>query len=438
VFRLLEEEAAVLRLGAIADDFTGATDLATSLRERGFRVAVALDPDAVPRAGEADGLDAVIVALKTRTAPVREAVDRSLAAIRQLSKLQPEQYFVKYCSTFDSTRAGNIGPILDAVLDEVGATRTVVVPSFPDNGRTVRQGLLFVDGELLSDSPMRHHPLTPMTESRVADILAPQTPRSISEVPLEIVRQGPEQVRSALEASAAAYAVVDAVTDDDLATIQAATAEWRVLSGSAGLAFGMRGDHDPAGQSFEAPVGRHLVLCGSASAKTRAQIANALAAGALGFKLDIDRALTDPDGLLTDTLSWLSTLADDSLPVIYSVATLDDIRATDARSTADPAAAVERVLSRIADEAVHRLGVRRIVVAGGETSGAVATALGCRRLLIGPQLAPGVCWALAETEDVSAQSAAAGPAHGPTVALALKSGNFGADDLFTTAWKVLS
>ena len=423
----------MLRLGAIADDFTGATDLATSLRERGFRVAVLLGADALGSAvDDLAELDAVVVALKTRTIPAADAVAQSLAALRGLAALDPQQYFVKYCSTFDSTPAGNIGPVLDAVLDEVGERRTVVVPSFPDNGRTVVHGELFVNGEPLSDSPMRHHPLTPMTESRVASILQPQTTRAIGEVPVEVVQQGPHAVRAALDAATAAYLVVDATTNAELETVQAATRDWRVLSGSAGLAFGMRGEHDPASQRFDAPAGRRLVVCGSASAKTRAQIAHALAAGASGFKLDVDGAIAAPDAVVGEVAEWLAGLAEEAVPVVYSVATLDDIRAGEAAAAAE---AVEAVLSRVVVDAVDRLGVRRVVVAGGETSGAVATALGCARLLIGPQLAPGVCWSLTRTGEAGG---GAGRASGTEVALALKSGNFGADDLFISAWEALS
>ncbi|WP_291056593.1 3-oxo-tetronate kinase [Herbiconiux sp.] len=428
--RHLEGEPAVIRLGAIADDFTGATDLATSLRERGLRVAVVLGAEAVPSVEEAADLDAVIVALKSRTAPVGEAVGSSIASIRALEPLHPEQYFVKYCSTFDSTPTGNIGPILDAVLDEVGESRTVVVPAFPDNGRTVFRGHLFVHDQLLDESPMRHHPLTPMNQSRLAGILAPQTARAIAEVTVDAVWQGAAALSDALEALPrdTSYVVVDATTNADLETIQAATAGWRVLSGSAGLAFGMRGEHDPASQRFDVPTGRRLVVCGSASAKTRAQIADALEAGASGHQLDIERLLGDPDAVVDDVLAWLSGLPSAALPVVYSVASLDDVRSTAAGE------AVEAALSALVSRAVAELGVRQVIVAGGETSGAVTTALGCRRLLIGPQIAPGVCWSLSQTSGLG--TAHDGPA--PTVALALKSGNFGADDLFTTAWKALS
>jgi 3-dehydrotetronate 4-kinase len=424
----LEEEPTVIRLGAIADDFTGATDLATSLRERGLRVVVVLDPSAVPSADEAEarGLDAVVVALKTRTAPVPAAVGASLDALRALAPLDPGQYYVKYCSTFDSTPAGNIGPVLDAVLDELGETRTIVAPAFPDNGRTVVGGLLRVGDQLLSDSPMRHHPLTPMTESRVAAILAPQTARSIGEVDLASVRSGPDALRTALDALAqdVAYVVVDTETVDDLGAVQAAVADWRVVSGSAGLAYGMDGPHDPASEPFPVPAGRRLVICGSASAKTRDQIASARDAGAAMLQLDVDRIASAPDEVVASTLDWLETLPADAVPVVYSVGDLADIR--DNSDGGGPADVIERVNARIVREAVTALDVRQVIVAGGETSGAVVTGLGCASLLIGPQIAPGVCWAASTTSE------------GIDVVLALKSGNFGADDMFTTAWEALA
>ncbi len=171
----------MIEIGAVADDFTGATDLAIALRQRGFRAVVSIE-DAPLDPAELGDADAVVVALKTRTAPVSDAVAQSVRAVQALEALDSRRYYVKYCSTFDSTPQGNIGPVLDAVLDELGETRTIVVPSFPDNGRTVYRGRLFVGDDLLEESPMRQHPLTPMTQSRLRDLLAPQTAREIREV----------------------------------------------------------------------------------------------------------------------------------------------------------------------------------------------------------------------------------------------------------------
>ncbi|SDQ49709.1 3-oxo-tetronate kinase [Microbacterium sp. cf332] len=408
-------------IGAIADDFTGATDLATTLRERGMRTAVVIE-DLPVGPERLDGLDAVVVALKTRTAPVSAAVAASQRAVDRLLDAGAERLYVKYCSTFDSTDEGNIGPVLDAVLRRVDADRTVVVPAFPANGRTVRDGLLYVGDDLLENSSMRHHPLTPMTRSRLRDILAPQTRAAITEIPLGTVRAGTNALRAAIDGAAPGYLIVDAVTDADLAAIAAASAHLRVLSGGAALAAGIEGPADAAPRSLE-PVGPgRLVVCGSASSTTRAQIAHAHAAGCALRQVDLDRALDHPQDEIDGIVAWVRSLPADDLPVVYSVAELSDIRV----GAAEVSAAVEDVLARVAAELVAGDTAHRIIVAGGETSGAVVQRLDVSLLDIGPQLAPGVCWSGATTGS------------GRRVALALKSGNFGATDLFTAAWEALA
>src|SRR5690606_10047657 len=227
-------------LGAVADDFTGATDLAMMLRASGHRVVVAIE-DAQLSPEQLASVDAVVVALKTRTAPVADAVARSRAAIERLQGWGATRFYVKYCSTFDSTDRGNIGPVLDAAREMLGAERCVVVPSLPANGRRVRDGLLFVHEQLLEDSPMRHHPLTPMTRSRVAELLAPQTTGAVAEIHRSTILQGAGALREALAAETASYVVLDTETDEDLATIGAATADDVLVSGGSGLALGIPG-----------------------------------------------------------------------------------------------------------------------------------------------------------------------------------------------------
>jgi uncharacterized protein YgbK (DUF1537 family) len=414
----------VITLGAIADDFTGATDLATALRQRGFRVVVVVEDTAVEAESVAD-VDAVVVALKTRTAPRDEATAATVAAARKLAALGTKQYYVKYCSTFDSTPDGNIGTALDAVLGELGERRAIVVPAFPDNGRTVYRGHLFVGDQLLAESPMRDHPLTPMTQSRVADILAPQTSRSVAEVTAPTVWAGTAQLADALEAHPDGYIVVDTTTNDDLERIAAATASWRVVSGGAGLALGMTGPAIAGTDDFKAPIGRRLVVCGSASAATRGQVAAAIASGLPAFKLDVTAMGANPASVIDSALAFIAASDEADVPVVYSVGSLDDVT----RSTRDGrpvAGIVEQVIAAITRGAVEHLGVRQIIAAGGETSGSVVKALGAGRLRIGPQISPGVCWSLATASA------------GIPVALALKSGNFGAEHLFTTAWEALA
>lgn len=402
-------------MGVIADDFTGATDIATAYAARGYRTEVLTAGDA-----QADpAADVSVVALKTRTAPVGTAVAESLAAYDRLAAAGHTRFFVKYCSTFDSTDRGNIGPILDALAERTGAARCVVVPAFPDNGRTTFQGHLFVWSDLLEHSSMRHHPLTPMTKSRVADILRPQTRHTVGELHLATVHAGPVAVRSALDASADAYVVVDAVDDDDLAVIAAATDDDTLRSGGSGLALGIAPGTSDADTAFSAPDGRSVVVCGSASARTREQIASAAAAGSPTLRLDVARLAT-ASAVVQEAVAWLRAQAPESAPVVYSVGDPSDV-STDSTSSAR----IEAALSEIVDHAVAD-GFTRCIVAGGETSGAVVSRLGIRRLTIGSVIAPGVCWAEGVTRG------------GHRLAIALKSGNFGAPDMFISAWEVLA
>jgi len=411
-----------MQIGAVADDFTGATDLATTLRRRGMTAAVVIEDQPVDAENLA-GLDAVVVALKSRTAPVDVAVADSLDALERVIGWGAERVYFKYCSTFDSTDSGNIGPVLDAFRDRLGVDRTIVVPAFPANGRTVENGLLSVNGELLENSSMRHHPLTPMTKSRLSEILAPQTDATITEIPLAAVRSGAESLRAAIAAAPAGYLVVDATADDDLRTIALASSDLRLISGGAGLAIGLESPATSAPDDFPHFAGRRLVVCGSASATTRAQIADA-ATRHPTRKVDVDEAVTDPSGEVRAIVDWVRSLGADDVPVVYSVGELGDVLPGEAGVVA--AAAVERVLSAVVAALVSDGTVDRVIVAGGETSGAVVKALGVALLTIGPALAPGVCWSAARTDAAR------------DVALVLKSGNFGAVDLFSSAWEVLA
>lgn len=425
-------------LGAIADDFTGATDLATALVARGFRTVVAVgaegltaDAAAAREVGEAD---AVVVALKSRTAPVEEAVGTSLAALRALRDADCRSFYFKYCSTFDSTPRGNIGPVTDALLDALGETATVVVPSFPATGRTVYKARLFVHDELLAESPMRHHPLTPMRDSHVVRLLEPQTGRPVRAIGLDTVRAGAEALRTALAAPehADALTVVDATEDRDLRTISAATSSMRLVTGAAGLALGLTGPHEGTARAAaaSAPGAFGAVLAGSASAATRAQVAHGRE-HLPHRKLDVAALRSDPAATVADLVDfaracWRQDPA--RPPLLYAVGSLDDLE-HDTPEGAPPAAElIEQALAACAVDLV-RAGARRLLIAGGETSGAVTTALGARTLSIGAQIAPGVAWARTHLTVDGATEA---------VDLALKSGNFGDTTIFTTAWDALA
>lgn len=412
-------------LGAVADDFTGATDLAMMLRASGHRVVVAIE-DAQLDAEQLEAADAVVIALKTRTAPVADAVSRSRAAISRLQGWGATRFYVKYCSTFDSTDRGNIGPVLDAAREMLGAERCVVVPSLPANGRRVREGLLFVHEQLLEDSPMRHHPLTPMTRSRVADLLRPQTTGEVAEIHRSTVLEGPGALREALAGAPAPYIVLDTETDEDLAAIGAATSEDVLVSGGSGLALGIPGPTG-TGEDWQAPApGRRAVLCGSVSAQSLAQIAHASRTQPVHV-IDVRSAAADPSAAAARILEWIDPLEAAAIPVVCAARTREDVLSPDSLDPAgalDPAATVEAVIAAVAAGLVTSGRSSSLIVAGGESSGAVVGALGATALRIGPEIAPGVCWSLAESR-------------GRTLALALKSGNFGGEDMFTTAWEVL-
>jgi uncharacterized protein YgbK (DUF1537 family) len=444
----------VRRLGAIADDFTGATDLATNLARRGFRVVVipggALDAAEARVRGLAEQPDAVVIALKSRTAPVATAVSDSLRALDVLVSLDCDRFYLKYCSTFDSTDEGNIGPVLDALAERLDAGRVVVVPSFPANGRTVEGGILSVHGVPLAESPMKDHPLTPMRRSRVAELLAPQTSAAVGEVFADVVDRGSEALAEALSHSSARYVVVDASTDAQLEAIARATAGDVLVSGGSGLALGLTPPQGVVEQTSPALAGTDdtpdvsarphagsLVVSGSASSMTRAQVAHGRA-HLPARKIDVQALIDDAPAELDRAVDWVLSHAHEENadgsprpPLVYAVDSLDDLAATyrypEGLAPADrphPSELIEQHLGALVASVAER-GVTRILVAGGETSGSTVTALGLSELVIGAEIAPGVCWAQGHT------------AHGTLVDIALKSGNFGSEDMFTSAWKVL-
>ncbi|WP_416979745.1 3-oxo-tetronate kinase [Streptomyces sp. T028] len=413
-----------LRLGCTADDFTGGTDVAAAFRRAGLRTALVFGvpgPDTVLPAD----CDAAVVALKSRSTPAEQAIADSLGAQRWLWDQGAAQIYFKYCSTFDSTPEGNIGQVTDALLDGAGARVTVHCPASPPNGRTVYQGHLFVHDQLLSDSPLRHHPLNPMTDSSLPRLLSAQTSHGVGLVDWSTVRRGVEAVREALAAHERAgtrHVIVDALTDDDLATVGAAALELPVVAGAAGLAEGLGHACPATAHSTPEPQpldGRAAVLAGSCSARTLEQIAQFYAAGLPALHLDVLAAAAGRD-VAGAALAWYDA-QDPALPVlVYASASPEELAAVQDRlGVAAAAAQVEDLLGSLAVRFVDR-GVRRLLVAGGETSGAVTTALGIRSVLVGDEADPGVPWTYATTRTGD-------------LALMLKSGNFGAPDLFVRA-----
>ncbi|MFF5251004.1 3-oxo-tetronate kinase [Streptomyces leeuwenhoekii] len=413
-----------LRIGCIADDFTGGTDVAAAFRRAGLRTALVFGTPDDTTELPAD-CDAAVVALKSRSTPAGEAVADSLAAQRWLWTKGAAQVYFKYCSTFDSTPHGNIGPVTDALLDAAGGAVTLHCPASPPNGRTVYQGHLFVHDQLLSDSPLRHHPLNPMTDSALVRLLSAQTRHPVGLVDWTTVRRGVEAVRDAVLAHQRAgvrHVVADALTDDDLAVLGAAVLELPVVAGAAGLAEGLGHAYPSTGPAAAEPApsqGRAAVLAGSCSARTLEQIAQFYAAGLPSLHLDVLAAASGRD-VTGEALAWYDD-QDADLPVlIYASASPEELAAVQAQlGVAEAAAQVEELLGALASHLVER-GVRRLLVAGGETSGAVTTALGVRAVLVGEEADPGVPWTYATTKTGD-------------LALMLKSGNFGAPDLFVRA-----
>ena len=414
-----------LLLGCIADDFTGATDLANTLVKGGM---TAVQVIGVPT-GPLPEADAVIIALKSRTAPVGEAVAQSLAACEALLAAGAKQIFWKYCSTFDSTDQGNIGPVADALLKRLGSGFALACPAFPTNGRTIYLGHLFVGNALLNESGMENHPLTPMTDANLVRVLGRQTDGAVGLVPFTTVEQGAAATRQAmmrLAEQGRRYAIVDAVTDQHLLAIGEAAAQHALITGGSGVAMGLPENFRRAGllpmrgdaASLPPMQGMAAVVAGSCSRATLGQIG--LARDHVPV-LELD-ALATPDAaaLAAQALEWVAgKLAADRPVVIAASAPPEKVAALQAKLGRDAAGAlIEAAMAVIAEGLVAR-GVGRLVVAGGETSGAVVQRLGVTALRIGPEIDPGVPWTFAEPRGLH---------------LALKSGNFGARDFFLKAF----
>jgi 3-dehydrotetronate 4-kinase len=383
--------------------------------------------------------DAIVVALKSRTIAPALAVAQSLAALRWLQAQGVQQVYFKYCSTFDSTPAGNIGPVTDALLDALHGPDqgfTIVCPAFPENQRTVFKGHLFVGDVLLSDSGMREHPLTPMTDANLVRVMQAQTRRRVGLVPHDVVARGPAAIGerfAALQAQGVGVAVLDAISNDDLMRIGPALAGMPLVTAGSGIAIGLPQNWAdrllPGMQADALPPARGLqaVVSGSCSVATNAQVQRFLATGRPGFVVD-PLAIAAGVDVAAQALQALAPQLASGPVLAYATAEPAAVRAVQAQLGAERAGAlVEEVLSRIARGLVDA-GVRQLVVAGGETSGAVVQALGVQRMQIGPQIAPGVPWTAVQLHR----------GEGEVLHLALKSGNFGGEHFFAEAFTRLA
>jgi uncharacterized protein YgbK (DUF1537 family) len=407
-------------LGAIADDFTGASDLANTLAKSGMATM-----QFAGAGRSAPDCEAGVVSLKTRSIAAADAINQSLEAARWLLDQGCEQLIFKYCSTFDSTPEGNIGPVAEALLDLVGGDIAVVCPAFPGAGRRIFMGHLFVGDRLLSESGMQNHPLTPMTDPDIRRWLRLQTRGDVGGIDLAGVRSGVDALRTRFAGEARAgrrLVVTDAVDDGDLMTIGAAVADHKLVTGGSGIAQGLpenfRTRGKLSGKRTQLPVarGRGVVLCGSCSTASQAQVAN--------YRKANPSLTIDPGGLMRDEITvelaatWIAAQHGQT-PIVYSTAEPKSV--SDAQEMFGREVVAARIETFFAGLARHLAdtGTRRFVVGGGETSGAIVEALGLGSMQVGPEIDPGVPVLIADR---------AGP-----VGLALKSGNFGAADFFTKA-----
>jgi len=415
-------------LGIIADDFTGATDIAGMLVKGGMRTIQTIG---IPAKGAIPtDVDAIVVALKTRSIAADDAIAQSLDALKALQNSGCKRFFFKYCSTFDSTDKGNIGPVGDALLDALKAKQAIYCPAFPENGRTIFFGHLFVGDILLSDSPMRHHPLNPMTDASLVRVLSRQTEHKVGLVPLKQVQAGSASLRDALDKLAAdgvRHVIVDAVADTDLGIIGEAVGDDALVTGGSGVALGLpaayrrRGllEHKSGADTLPKVGGAAAVLAGSCSAATLGQIA---AFRGAHLALDTD-AICRGEPVATRTLEWAKGKLGNG-PILLSASDKPEaVKALQSKYGVEKSSqAIEKTMASLAKGLVSA-GVGRLVVAGGETSGAVVGALDVTALRIGPEIDPGVPW----TASIGDKP----------LLLALKSGNFGAPDFFTKAFAKL-
>ena len=419
-----------ITLGCIADDFTGATDLANMLVKGGLKTIQLLGnpskEDVVP------SVDAVIIALKTRTIPVEEAIEQSLQALNWLKNAGAKQFFFKYCSTFDSTDEGNIGPVIDALMEALETQFTIACPAFPETERTIFKGHLFVGDKLLSDSPMKDHPLTPMTDSNLVSTLSRQTSQKVGLVEYKDILAGPSAIRKAfdqLQKEDVAIAVTDVLNDEHLYFLGEAVKDFKLITGGSGIALGLpsqlksRNNHQEETRAHSLPkvLGKELVLSGSCSEMTLAQV-DEFSKRYSTLKLN-PIELAENNSALANAVNWVIQAKVEEPILVYASAPPDAVKQAQKKLGRDLASStVENALAKIALAAVQN-GFRRIVVAGGETAGAIVSNLGIKGIMIGEQIDPGVPTTVSIGD--------------PSIGLVLKSGNFGSADFFEKAFKVM-
>lgn len=416
-----------MKIGVIADDFTGATDIASFLVLNGLKTVqmCGVTPD-LP----APDAEAVVISHKSRSCPVDEAIAETQASLQWLLKHDCKQIYFKYCSTFDSSKEGNIGPVADALMETLGENFTIFSPALPVNGRTVYKGYLFVGDVLLEESGMRNHPITPMTDSSLVRLVEMQSKGKCGVVTLETIRKGAAAVKAKileLKEQGYSYAILDAVDESDLVVQGEALADMRLVTGGSGLAIGLArkvaapGSDSKQAQSLGYPQGKQaVVFSGSCSVMTNKQVAFYQQQAACKV-VDVDALMAAPDlkAFVADYVKFYQEHAqDENAPLIYATANPDDLgRIQKQYGVAASSHAVENFFAELSKE-LYASGVRRFIIAGGETSSIVTKSLEVAGFYIGPAIAPGVPWVRSINNDIS---------------LTLKSGNFGQEDFFLKA-----
>jgi uncharacterized protein YgbK (DUF1537 family) len=426
-------------LGCIADDFTGATDLANNLVRSGMRTIQTVGVIKDQILGE---VDAVVVALKSRTIEPAQAIELSLEALEWLKSMGAEQIYFKYCSTFDSTERGNIGPVTQALMSALKTDLTVVTPAFPDNGRTIVKGHLFVGDVLLQDSSMRNHPLTPMTDSSLVRLMQAQFKGTVGLIDYKVVAKGEAAVRermNELRTQGVGATVVDALSNDDLMVLGQAVRGMPLITAGSGLAIGLAQNFGikPSSLAVQLPKARGFkaILSGSCSEMTLKQVKHFKSMGYASFEID-PLALNEQGLLVKEALSFAAKqFAHSDNPIlIYSSADPQRVKQVQNQfSTQRAGEMVEHAMGELAKGLVQ-IGVGQLLVAGGETSGVCVQSLSVTQLQIGPQIDPGVPWCFAPSKPSSNSADTTQPIG---IHLALKSGNFGREDFFTHAWSLI-
>jgi uncharacterized protein YgbK (DUF1537 family) len=417
-------------LGCIADDFTGATDLANNLVRSGMRT---LQTIGIPETSNVAPVDAVVVSLKTRTIPVDEAIEQALSALAWLKASGAQQIYFKYCSTFDSTANGNIGPVAEALMRALDTDFTIATPAFPENKRFVFQGHLFLGDQLLNESGMQNHPLTPMHDSNLVRVLQSQSKLPIGLIDYQCVNEGSQSIEAKfqdLRLNSVGIAIVDAISNQDLFEIGRACKSLPLVTGASGIAIGLPQNFflSEASQAELLPVatGLQAILSGSCSQASNVQVATFIKAGLPAYQINPLHLANNPD-TIQHAIDWAVAHFEQGPILIYSTADPDAVKAIQNQlGISEAGNLIENALAAIAQGLVAA-GVRQLIVAGGEVSGACVQALGIKQLQIGSQIDPGVPWCYANSEIIDNQG----------IHLALKSGNFGSPDFFIKSFGML-